>query len=386
VGNWGHSVYDIWNRLVAYKNGSTTLESLSYDGLDRRIVENPGTARDLYYSDQWQVLEERVGGAAKVHYVWSPVYVDALVLRDRDTGGGTLSERLWVQQDANWNVTALVNGSGSVVERYVYDPYGNMTVLTASWGSTSGSSYAWIFGHQGGRLDTVTSDYNFEHREEWPALDRWTKIDPLVFRAGDTNLYRYVGDNPANATDPSGLQDHSEYDAAYGQKVAMAYLQTTLSQAYYKAWCFNTTVDFKSAVTQAFQAYNGFVNSYNTFLNSNSQNSTTEPLVEQHVPDPNSTIMQSWDQIFPGFQGQRQTSFTQIYWLAILAMTFSWSGGKWTGEWPFSTVQEALATRSFLIRSIANARSTGNVNLAVELAKSLEALEVLILKHWPNAF
>ena len=41
------------------------------------------------------------------------------------TGSGTLSERLWVQQDDNWNVTALVNGSGGVEERYAYDPYGN---------------------------------------------------------------------------------------------------------------------------------------------------------------------------------------------------------------------------------------------------------------------
>ena len=115
-------VYDAWNRLVAYKNGGTTLETMSYDGLDRMIVQNSGTATDLYYSDQWQVLEEQVSGAAKINYVWSPIYVDALVLRDRDTGGGTLSERLWVQQDANWNVTALVNSSGTVVERYVYDP------------------------------------------------------------------------------------------------------------------------------------------------------------------------------------------------------------------------------------------------------------------------
>jgi YD repeat-containing protein len=111
-------IYNAWNQVVTYKNGGTTLESLSYDGLGRRIIVNPGTVTDLYYSDQWQVLEERVGGAAKVHYVWSPVYVDTMVLRDRDaTGGGTLSERLWVQQDANWNVTALVNTSGSVVER-----------------------------------------------------------------------------------------------------------------------------------------------------------------------------------------------------------------------------------------------------------------------------
>ena len=189
-------VYDAWNRLVAYKNGGTTLETLSYDGLDRLIVQNPGTATDLYYSDQWQVLEERQGSTVTAHYVWSPLYVDGLVLRDRSTGGGTLNERLWVQQDANWNVTALVNGSGTVVERDVYDPYGVTTVLTASWGSTSGSAYGWIYGHQGGRWDGTTGLYGFRNRSESPTLERWTKVDPLRFEAGDVNLYRYVKNAP----------------------------------------------------------------------------------------------------------------------------------------------------------------------------------------------
>jgi YD repeat-containing protein len=72
-------IYDAWNRLVQVKNGSTVLNTYGYDGLGRRITENPATARDLYYSAQWQVLEERVGGNAQVQYVWSPVYVDALI-------------------------------------------------------------------------------------------------------------------------------------------------------------------------------------------------------------------------------------------------------------------------------------------------------------------
>ena len=49
-------VYDAWNRLVAYKSGGTTLETLSYDGLGRRIVENSGTATRF-------VLLEGVAGA-----------------------------------------------------------------------------------------------------------------------------------------------------------------------------------------------------------------------------------------------------------------------------------------------------------------------------------
>src|SRR5262249_16635364 len=120
-------VYDAWNRHVTVKNSSgTTLISYQYDTLGRRVVENSGTARDLYYSTAWQVLEERVSGTTKAQYVWSPVYVDALVLRDRDsTGGGTLNERLWVQQDANGNVTALVSTGGAVQERYAEDPYGS---------------------------------------------------------------------------------------------------------------------------------------------------------------------------------------------------------------------------------------------------------------------
>jgi RHS repeat-associated protein len=200
-------VYDAWNRLVAYKNGGTVLETMAYDGLGRRIVTNTGTATDLYYSQDWQVLEERVGGAAKVHYVWSPVYVDALVLRDRDADGNNgngLEERLWVQQDANWNVTALVNGSGSVVERYAYDPYGTVVVLSAAWGALSGSNYAWIVLHQGDRLDTTTGLYGSRERDLSPALDRWIEVDPLGFSAGDTSLYRAVGNNPMVYTDPSG--------------------------------------------------------------------------------------------------------------------------------------------------------------------------------------
>jgi hypothetical protein len=36
-----------------------------------------------------------------------------------------LDERLWVQQDGNWNVTALLDNTGAVVERFLYDPYGH---------------------------------------------------------------------------------------------------------------------------------------------------------------------------------------------------------------------------------------------------------------------
>jgi hypothetical protein len=40
-------------------------------------------------------------------------------------------------------------------------------------------------------------------------IGRWQSKDPKSFDAGDTNLYRYVGNHPSYATDPSGLVERS---------------------------------------------------------------------------------------------------------------------------------------------------------------------------------
>jgi RHS repeat-associated protein len=202
-------VYDAWNRLVAYKNGMATLESFQYDALNRRTVENPGTARDLYYSNQWQVLEERVGTQVQLQYVWSPVYVDALVERDRDADGqigNGLEEKLYVQQDANWDVNTVLTASGAVQERYVEDPYGQTTVLAADWSTRSATLFAWLYLHQGGRLDNPSGSFLFRLREASPALGRWWQQDPISYVAGDSNLYCDERNNPTSLLDTYGLR------------------------------------------------------------------------------------------------------------------------------------------------------------------------------------
>src|SRR5579871_3129156 len=40
-----------------------------------------------------------------------------------------------------------------------------------------------------------------------PSLGRWITEDPTGFEGGDNNLYGFVGENPVNGVDPSGLQD-----------------------------------------------------------------------------------------------------------------------------------------------------------------------------------
>jgi RHS repeat-associated protein len=206
----GHTfTYDAWNRLASATSASGTV-TFRYDALNRRLMEAAsGTTTDLYYSMQWQVLEERISGVAKVQYVWSPVYVDALVLRDRDTDGdGTLEQRLYAQQDANYNITALVDANGTVVERYVEDPYGQVTVLTANWADRGTTLFTWLYLHQGGRFENVSATYHFRYRDLSSALGRWLQRDPTEYQAGDVNLYALVSANPITLLDPLGLQSN----------------------------------------------------------------------------------------------------------------------------------------------------------------------------------
>jgi RHS repeat-associated protein/uncharacterized delta-60 repeat protein len=82
---------DAWNRIVAADidgdanfSDSGIDRAYTYDGAGRRVTEQTigSTAKDLYHSANWQVLEEKVSSNVMAQNVWSPVYIDALVERD----------------------------------------------------------------------------------------------------------------------------------------------------------------------------------------------------------------------------------------------------------------------------------------------------------------
>jgi RHS repeat-associated protein len=101
-----------------------------------------------------------------------------------------------------------------VLERYVYDPYGQFTnangqpnmVLTPAWAERAVSDYAWIYLHQDGRYDTMSGLYHFRTRDYSSTLGRWVQRDPIEFEADDLNVYRFVSGSPVTFVDPSGLE------------------------------------------------------------------------------------------------------------------------------------------------------------------------------------
>jgi RHS repeat-associated protein len=197
--------YDAWNRLVSLSGTAT----YSYDARNRRTTKTVGdTVRHSYFSKQWQSLEERVNDrdTPDRHFVWGLRYIDDLVLRDRSVPG-TLDERLYALQDANWNVTAMVDSSNTATERYAYTAYGMPIVMDASFvpRTDSLSLYDWETRYAGYRWDSESGQYQGRRRYLTPLLGSWPTRDPLDFDRSDVNQYRYGLNQPITVTDPSGL-------------------------------------------------------------------------------------------------------------------------------------------------------------------------------------
>jgi RHS repeat-associated protein len=218
--------WDAWNRLVEAKDGATVIGVYEYDAANRRVkrhidsqAPNDPNGVDTYlhyfYNSAWQVLESRDTTTEsdqpenlqpKYQYIWSPRYIDAPVLRDKnmDTDGLCDDERIYFLGDANFNVTTLIDMNGDAVERYLYDAYGRVTVYDEAWANVRGaSSYGNVMMYAGRDRDTETGLYQYRHRYYAAELGRFVSRDPIGYWGG-INLYRYVRDNPLRRTDPSG--------------------------------------------------------------------------------------------------------------------------------------------------------------------------------------
>jgi RHS repeat-associated protein len=173
---------------------------------------------DYYYNESWQVLEERFGleqtnkdavaTAVNVQWLWDIRYIDAPVLRWRSVES-TLDETLYYCNDANMNVTALVSTSGTVVERYMYSPYGQPEIYDGSWTAVSwANSKKNEILYCGYRWDPETGMYQVRNREYHPTMGRWVTRDPIgyAYAGSSCNLYEYANSDPGYYADPLGAK------------------------------------------------------------------------------------------------------------------------------------------------------------------------------------
>lgn len=206
-------VYDAWNRLVKLTdnaNSGATLIEYQYDGLNRRIAKTTPSllgplVRHAYFSDRWQVLEERLGSstAPDQQFVWGVRYVDDLVLRDRFDITPGYDNRHYALQDALFSVVALADDTGEVKERFSYQPYGQSEALDPDFSSYSGVDTAWQTRFTGRELDLESGMQINRKRYLHLQLGEWMSRDSLGYTDGP-NLYTYAGCRPLYATDPFG--------------------------------------------------------------------------------------------------------------------------------------------------------------------------------------
>lgn len=118
------------------------------------------------------------------------------------------------------SVRLVVNSStGEIAQRLDYDESGRV-ILNTDPGFQP-------FGFAGGLYDEDTGLVHFNARDYDPQTGRWRAKDPAGF-IGGPNLYEYVGGDPINRADPSGLCENglSNQYAPNGPKIILAALES----------------------------------------------------------------------------------------------------------------------------------------------------------------
>jgi RHS repeat-associated protein len=181
--------YDSENKLSSI--ATPQLYNILYDPLGRfRAIATATTtaAFDILGAD---IVAARIsGGATTERYAFGPGTDEPMVAYD------SVGTRLFFHADERGSIVARSDSAGSAAGRtYAYDEYGQPSSLGSRF------LYAGKM-HLGG----VNAYYNNARFHDY-TLGRFLQPDPIGYGAG-MNLYAYVGGDPINLTDHTGLQSN----------------------------------------------------------------------------------------------------------------------------------------------------------------------------------
>ena len=125
---------------------------------------------------------------------------------------GTGGAVAWYLTDRLGSTRALVSNNGNVLDTITYDAWGKIA-------SQMNPSAQPLFLFTGIAYDAPLGLYfNGNGRREYdPETGRFIEQDPMQFHAGDSNLYRYVRNDPTNAVDLSRLANIKEVEKQFMQ-------------------------------------------------------------------------------------------------------------------------------------------------------------------------
>jgi RHS repeat-associated protein len=191
--------YTAQNRLFEALDNTTLLATYAYNGLGERTGKYTpaGGARYMFDPDGKLIAEIDLQGSVSREYVYLNDELLALIEL-----GSSVSTTLYVHNDHLGTPHMLTNDSGIAVWSAYYDPFGLAAVDEDVDGDTNTVTLNVRF--PGQYYDGETGlHYNY-FRYYDPETGRYITSDPIGLEGG-LNTYGYVGANPLNYTDPSGL-------------------------------------------------------------------------------------------------------------------------------------------------------------------------------------
>lgn len=180
-------IYNKSNQMIGAFVDATTISYL-YDPAGRRVKKDVGGIVTEYLLDGAHEIVEYSGtGTILRRFIYGPGVDEPIAMVE---GGATT----FYHQNHQGTVVAISDATGAVTQKYTYDAYG------ASSDTTLGQP----FRYTGRRLDPETGLFYYRARYYSPAMGRFMQVDPIRYAAG-MNTHAYVGNDPMNFNDPSGM-------------------------------------------------------------------------------------------------------------------------------------------------------------------------------------
>ncbi len=195
--------WDAQDQLIQIDRPDSTTVTYKYDGLGRRIEKNvAGTITRYVYDGEDILLEYDGSNTFTARYSHGDQVDQPLVLQKAGQGF------FYYHSNHQGSVTHLTDSSGTIANSYVYDSYGRRLSVA--------EAVSQPFSYTGREYDGESGLYFYRARYYDAQLGRFLSEDPIRFRGGDQNLYRYVLNNPVNLNDPRGENPLAIAGAIFG--------------------------------------------------------------------------------------------------------------------------------------------------------------------------